>query len=299
MKRYIYKLISKYFLSGCSQYNSLSSRRKCRSKQQAKKCFKQLNIPSAKSLLFYNPFSTLFFVKKYGFPVVIKPNIGGFSRGVYFPINNYWQLLSASFLVKIWWHSSIIEQYLAGNNYRIVVLKNDIMAIVRRHPPFVIGNGYDSISTLIDTENLVRQQMGLLPTMANIPKNHPIKQYLRKQQLTLSSIIAKDTQINLHHKIALELGSIVEVIPKEQLTKANCEVLFNITNYFNANILGIDVICEQELNINFSEQKCIFLEVNSRPFLSMHDVPRYGKKEDLSPYYQKLEQYNTNKKDIF
>jgi cyanophycin synthetase len=48
------------------------------------------------------------------------------------------------------------------------------------------------------------------------------------------------------------------------------------------------VICEQGIEVDFNAQTCIFLELNSRPFLKMHDKPRYGEKEDLHDFYQQL-----------
>ncbi len=88
--------------------------------------------------------------KQYGFPLVIKPNVSGYSRGSYFPITNHKELWKAALLAKIWWPTSIIEQYLQGKNYRVVVVKNEIMSIIRRYPPFIIGDGRSSIEQLID-----------------------------------------------------------------------------------------------------------------------------------------------------
>lgn len=284
-----YKFISKYFLSGCSDYNSLLVRQSCRAKGQGKKAFAKLGVPSAKSALFISPLTAFSFVKKHGFPVVIKPNIGGFSRGAHFPITNYKQLLFASIAVKIWWHKSIIEQYLSGENYRIVVIKERIMSVILRHPPLIVGDGKQTISALIDDENIIREQMGILPIMAYIPKNRAIKQHLSAQNLSLNSVPKQDETIVLHHKIAINLGSVVEIVDKNELSANNKAMLFDILNHFNANILGIDVICTQGLSVDFSNQNCIFLEVNSRPFLSMHDAPRYGEKEDLSDFYRQLD----------
>lgn len=299
MKKLIYALISKWFLSGCSDYNSLDVRRSCRTKEQGKKAFNALNVPNAKSTLFYSPLTAFSFVKEHSFPVVVKPNIGGFSRGAHFPIENNWQLLFACITVKIWWPRSIIEQYLSGNNYRIVTIKDGVMSIIQRYPPFVIGNGVSTISTLIDKENKIRTTMNLLPVMSHIPKNWAIKAYLHSQKLNLSSILEKDQQIFLHNKISLKLGSVVQIIDREQLTENNLKLLQSILYHFDANILGIDVICEQDLSVDFKKQNCIFLEVNSRPYLAMHDVPRYGSKEDLSPYYEKLEPYRITTQNTF
>jgi hypothetical protein len=45
--------------------------------------------PYAKGRTFVNPYSAFKFYEQYGFPLVIKPNVGGFSRGAYFPIE-FW-----------------------------------------------------------------------------------------------------------------------------------------------------------------------------------------------------------------
>jgi D-alanine-D-alanine ligase-like ATP-grasp enzyme len=299
MKQFIYQFLSKYFLSDCSAYNSLKVRQNCRSKKQARSCFKQLKIPYAKGKIFINPFSVFTFVKRYGFPVVIKPNVGGFSRGAYFPINTKWQLFKASIGVKKWWFSSVIEQYLEGKNYRIVVIKNEVMAIVRRYPPFVIGDGIQNINQLIDEENQLRQTMKIIPEVKCIPKNYAIKKHLKQHNYSLKTILKKQQKIYLHHKISLKLGSVVEVINKEDLSENNKNTLLNILSFFDANILGIDVICKTGLSKDFNQQNCIFLEVNSRPYLKMHDFPRYGCVENLSPFYRQLNILNINNKNTF
>ena len=75
-------------MGGCSNYNSLEVRKSCRSKEQARDKFQQGNIPYAKGLIFFNPFAAIRFAKEHGFPLVIKPNVSGFSRGSHFPIRN-------------------------------------------------------------------------------------------------------------------------------------------------------------------------------------------------------------------
>lgn len=290
MQHWLHRFLSRFFLSGCSDYNTLEVRRSCRSKAQARAAFEKNKLPYAQGAVFFSPLSAFKFAKKYGYPLVVKPNVGGFSRGAYFPIENHWQLLRAAFGVKKWWHQSIVEQYLLGKNYRVVITKSGIMSVVRRYPPFVMGDGLLAIGALIDAENHIRQQMQLEPITQPIPKNWAIKQHLRQKKLQLSSVPDVGEKVYLHHKISLKLGASVERIAKNKITAPNQKDLAKILNFFNANILGIDVICEQGIEIDFNAQKCIFLELNARPFLKMHDNPRYGKPEDLSDYYHQLNQ---------
>lgn len=289
--RLLHRLLSRFFLSGCSDYNSLKVRRACRSKAQARAAFEENSLPYAKGRTFINPISAFNFSQQYGFPLVIKPNVGGFSRGAYFPIENKTQLLKASIGVKKWWPNSIVEQYLLGKNYRVVMTKFGVMSVLRRYPPFVIGDGTQTIEMLIDTENSTRRQMQLAPITQEIPKNSTIKKHLKQQKMHFSTTPKTGEKVYLHHKISLNLGSSIEVLDKKILTEKNQQDLVKILNFFDANILGIDVICEQGIGIDFDAQKCIFLELNSRPFLKMHDNPRYGTKpEDLEDFYNKLNQ---------
>lgn len=299
LKRKIYSWIDRKFLGGCSNYNSLVTRKSCRSKKQAREVFSNNGIPHAKGEIFYSPTKAFSFVKKNGFPVVVKPNVSGFSRGSYFPINTYGELLKAVLLVKMWWPSSVIEQYLEGNNYRVVVVKDKIMSIIRRYPPFVTGDGYSTIGELIDRENEIRRQMHLYPVIHPIQKSSMIAGFLKKKNLFFSSVPQEGEMVTLYFRISLSPGGVIETLDKEIIHEQNRELLLRILPLFNANILGVDAIFEKGIEVPFTEQSVIFLEVNSRPYLKMHDYPRYGEKQDLRHYYEALNELEVQQRDIY
>ena len=295
----IYAWIDKKFLGGCSSYNPLSTRKSCRSKKQAREMFAQNKIPHARGAIFYGWIKPFRFVKQHGFPVVVKPNVSGFSRGSHFPITSYRELLKAVVLVKIWWPSSVIEQYLAGQNFRVVVVKDEIMSVIRRYPPFVIGDGRTPIHDLIDRENRTRQEMQLYPVMHPIQKNRKTARFLKKCGLTFSAVPAEGQVVYLHNRVALAPGGVVETLDNAVIHKDNLDLFLKIAPWFNANILGIDAIFEKGIHISYKEQRAIFLEVNSRPYLKMHHFPRYGEKQDLQRFYDILESLDIAHKDIF
>jgi D-alanine-D-alanine ligase-like ATP-grasp enzyme len=299
LKKLIYSWVDKKFLNGCSTYNTLETRKSCRSKAQAREAFATHGIPHAKGTIFWGPFKALSFAKEHGFPICIKPNVSGFSRGSHFPIRDYKELISAILAVKVWWPTSVIEEYLEGRNYRIAVVKNDIMSLIRRYPPFVDGDGTSTISELIDKENAVRKEMNLYPVMHSISKSTQVERYLKKQNLTLESVPAKGQRVTVFNRVALAPGGIIETLDKESMHPENRELFLKLLPVFNANVLGIDAIFEKGIEHSYKEQKAIFLEVNSRPYMKMHDYPRYGEKQDLSSYYQELEKLDIKQVDIF
>ena len=299
LKKILYIWIDKLFLSGCSSYNSLEVRKSSRSKLQARTVFAQNDIPHAQGTIFLSPGQAYRFAKQYGFPLVIKPNVSGFSRGSYFPITTFAELWKAAFLAKIWWPYSVIETYLEGANYRVTVANGKIMSVIRRYPPFVDGDDTSTINELIDTENAVRKEMQLYPVMHPIPKDGKIVRYIKKKGLTLASIPGSGERVILYNRIALAPGGVVEVIDKETVPEENKQLFLKILELFKANIFGIDAIFEHGIEKSYKEQKCIFLEVNSRPYLKMHDYPRYGEKEDLAHFFEELDKSEISNADIF
>ena len=299
LKKNIYSFISKKFMDGCTNYNSLEVRKSCRSKEQARDTFAANDIPHARGEIFLNPWKAHQFAKQHGFPLVIKPNVGGFSRGSYFPIKNFRELWKAIFLAKIWWPTSVVEQYLEGKNYRVLVANGKIVSVIERFAPFVKGNGQNTISELIDEENKIREEMGILGCMYPLQKGAQTEEFLARSNYDLNSIPADGEQVKLFHRIALAPGGVVETIPKQKVAADNHDLMEKTIEAFGANILGIDVIMEKGIEHSHKDQKCILLEVNSRPYVKMHDYPRYGERDDLTAVFKELEQLDIQGADVF
>ena len=289
LKKALYAWVSAKYMDGCSNYNPVDVRRGARSKAQARATFNKNNVPHAKGLIFLSPWTAHKFAKEHGFPLVIKPNVSGFSRGSHFPITNYKELWKAALWVKVWWPTSVIEQYLLGANYRVLATPDEIVSVIRRYPPFVDGNGTDSIGALIDSENAIREEMNLFPVIYPIRKSPDVTAYLNKQALDFTSVPADGDRIYLFNRVALAPGGIVETIDQSTIPAKNIELFKNVVSMFDANLLGIDVIFEHGIEQETDTQKCIFLEVNSRPYIKMHKVPRYGATDNLDEFFERMD----------
>ncbi len=299
LRALIYTWISERYMHDCSNFNTLAVRKGCRSKAQARAVFRKNNVPHAQGRVFFWPWVAHRFAWSHGFPLVIKPNVSGYSRGSYFPIRNYRELWHAILRAKLWWPTTIVEQYLRGANYRVLAEGKGLISVIRRYPPFVTGNGQDTIEALIDKENVVREEMNLHPTIFPIAKNHNAIRHLRKQGLDLSSTPRPGQHVEIFHRVALAPGGVVETISQDTVAGENKKLFTEVVKMFDANILGIDVIFEKGIDIPWSRQKCIFIEVNSRPYIKMHHCPRYGMVENFSHALAELEKLDITDQDIF
>jgi len=298
-KALLYRWISRRFMAGCSNYNSLEVRKQSRSKRQAREMFAVHDIPHAKGRIFLNPLDARRFAKEHGFPLCVKPNVGGFSRGSHFPINNMRELDKAAFGVKAWWPTSVVEQYLEGANYRVLATTDELVSVIRRYAPFVDGDGEHSLRDLIDAENATRETLKLYPTMHPIGKEQQTIDHLAGRGLTLDSIPAPGERVTLFHRVALAPGGIVETIDRRTIPVVNRELFLRVVHAFDARLFGIDVIFEQGIEIDYREQRCIFLEVNSRPYTRMHAYPRYGKADDLHAFHDEMDALPVADSDTF
>ena len=173
------------------------------------------------------------------------------------------------------------------------------MSVIQRYPPFVIGNGTDSIADLIDAENKTREAMQLYGGMFPIKKSEQIQQHHKKQGYDFSSVPAKDENIELFYRVALAPGGIVRTVDQSSIHADNLELFLKTIDLFKANILGVDIIFERSIEESHRQQKCILLEVNSRPYLKMHNYPRYGEKQNLDAYYDELDKLDISQPDTF
>lgn len=298
-KRLVYAWVSRKYLAGCSNYNSLEVRRGCRTKLQGRSVFAKNRIPHAPGQVFFWPGTARKFAREHGFPLVIKPNVSGFSRGSYFPIHSMRELYRAIFWAKCWWPTTVVERYLSGANYRVLAGRDGIVSAIRRYPPTVAGNGIDSIGALIDAENRIRADMGLHPVMYPAQKSGKVLRHLARQGMNFASIPEKGQRVELFHRVALSTGGVVETIDKSRVHEDNRRLFVEIVELFDANLLGIDAIFEKGIDIAHTEQECIVLEVNSRPYIKMHHYPRWGEKEDFSADLSKLDELVIEDRDIY
>ena len=173
------------------------------------------------------------------------------------------------------------------------------MSVIRRYPPFVDGNGKDSIRKLIDDENAIRETMGLFPTIHPIPKSAATTAYLASSGRNLDTVPAHGERVYTFNRVALAPGGVVETIAQASIPEANRELFLRIIKAFDARLFGIDVIFEEGIEKDFREQRCIFLEVNSRPYTRMHSFPRYGKTENLQAFYEEMDALTVADADTF
>lgn len=169
-------------------------------KHQTNIFLKKYNLPVFKQKAFYKkPNSELIkFADKIGYPIIIKPVDGYGGEGIITDIQNKNQLKTAVKEIKKNYNLVLIEKFYIGFDFRILICHKKVLAVTKRFPAMVIGNGNDNIKKLIDTKNK--------KSPYKITVGLEVLHKLKKQNMTIKSIPEKNQEIYLRNRSNAHLG---------------------------------------------------------------------------------------------
>lgn len=225
-----------------------------------------------------------------GFPLVIKPVDGNHGRGITVDIQNYDDALIAFRTAKESSRNGIIivEKFIKGDDYRLLVINHILVAAAKRTPAHVIGDGKSTIQELIDEVNKdPRRGYGHENVLTQITINDLTLEIIKSAGYTLDSVIAKDEVLNLKDTANLSTGGTAEDVT-DIVHPANVSMAERISKIIDLDICGIDIMTT-DITKPLSETGGAVLEVNAGPGFRMHLAPTTGLPRNVAaPVIDKL-----------
>jgi cyanophycin synthetase len=214
-----------------------------------------------------------------GFPLVIKPLNGRQGQGVITNIKNKQELFNVVHCMDNHVKEFIIEQFYEGHDYRLLVVDGKLVAASLRLPPFVIGNGHDSIRRLIEIENKnPLRGDGHEKPMTKIPFNYTVSCFLEKFDLSLDSIPQKGQVVQVVGNANLSTGG-QAIDVTDEIHHTVEEIAVAAAKAVGLDIAGIDLI-SKDISKPFCFDHSAIIEVNAAPGIRMHHYPTKGKSRD-------------------
>ncbi|MFC5475198.1 cyanophycin synthetase [Paraherbaspirillum soli] len=211
-----------------------------------------------------------------GSPVVLKPRDGNQGKGVAVNITAREQVLAAFEVASQICSEVIVERYLPGHDYRLLVVGKHLVAAARRDPPQVIGDGLHTIRQLVDQVNSdpLRGE-GHATSLTKIRFDAIAMATLAKQNYNADSIPQQGVRVILRNNANLSTGgTATDVTDDVHPDLAACAVA--AAQMVGLDICGVDVVCNN-VHQALEEQEGGVVEVNAAPGLRMHISPSYGK----------------------
>ncbi|MGK7876912.1 MAG: cyanophycin synthetase [Xenococcaceae cyanobacterium] len=219
-----------------------------------------------------------------GYPVAVKPVVGHKGMGVTANIQTeralelaFSQAKAASVDTGV---EIIVEQSLAGSDFRLLCVGGEFVAAMERRPPFVIGDGTSTVAELIEQENNTpMRQDSPTSALAPIIIDEVLENYLEEQNLSVNSILKPEQLVYLRQVANISSGGVsVDVTPL--IHPDNRQLASEIAQYFRLVCLGIDVITP-DLSQSWQEGNLGIIEINAAPGVFMHLKPAIGNSIDV------------------
>ena len=225
-----------------------------------------------------------------GFPLVIKPIDGNHGRGITVDIQNYDEALEAFRQAKESSRSGaiIVEKFIKGEDYRILVINNKLVAAAKRSPAHVIGNGKSTIQELVDEVNKdPRRGYGHENVLTQITINDLTKTIIKDAGYALDSVLLEGEKLILKDTANLSTGGTAEDVT-DIVHPANVSMCERISKIIDLDICGIDIMTT-DISRPLSETGGAVLEVNAGPGFRMHLAPTTGLPRNVAaPVIDKL-----------
>ncbi|HUQ30014.1 MAG TPA: hypothetical protein VM103_00630 [Candidatus Paceibacterota bacterium] len=206
-------------------------------------------------------------------PVITKPESGSRSRHTTTHLNTEADLVPAFTKAAQLTPWVIVQEELVGFVHRGTLVGGKLVAVLRREPPMVIGDGVHTIAELIAIENKNPRRDNTLFHTLEI--NPAAREELERQGVTLQSKPEKGKAVTLSQKTSRGIGGgatdMTDVIHPD-----NRAMLEMAAAIIDDPLMGIDFIME-DVTKSWKEQKRSgIIESNSMPFIDIHHYPLVG-----------------------
>jgi len=250
-------------------------------KLQTNNILKDAGLPVPRGFIVEKAVELKELISRLGSPLVVKPYNCNHGNGVSLYINNWHDLKNAFYQAKKHSDKVIIEEYIKGNDYRLLLVDNQLVAAAERTPPHVIGDGKNTIKKLIDNiNNYSYRGEGHEKPLTRIYIDEIVSKYLSEQGYTINTIPDRGQVVYLRYNGNLSTGGTARDITA-QVHPSNAELAVRAARVIGLDIAGIDIIAK-DIRVPLLQQDGAIIEVNAAPGIRMHHHPLIGESRNVA-----------------
>lgn len=267
------------FRNGHFNIDDRAQCRTARNKQKTRELLQEIgcNVPRGEVFSIDEESRALGFCLGLGYPVFVKPVDGLKGRGVS-------KVDSEASMRAAWLDLSktesfvVVEQFFDAEEYRFACVGGKTIAIVKRIPANVVGDGKLSIRELIDLKNSLKKKERAAP---QIKIDASVIAKLEKMGLSLDSVPSSGQIVYLRDNSNVSTGG-DSVDFTESVHPGYVEEINKAAEKFKGIVItGWDVFIKDP-EAAPSPDNWAVCEVNDGPMIALHHYPHIGKARDVA-----------------
>ncbi len=212
-------------------------------------------------------------------PVITKPNLGSRSRHTTTHLSDEIEFIKAFKLARQLSPWVMVEEELSGYVFRGTLIGGKLIAVLRREPAYVIGDGVHNIKDLIEIENKNPLRAG--PIFHLLHLDEEAKKELSHWGHDENTIPQKHQVITLGQKTSRAVGGGITDMT-DIVHPDNKIMLEKVAEVLDDPLIGVDFIMD-DVSISWRDQpRSGVIECNSAPFIDLHHFPLVGKPHNVA-----------------
>lgn len=261
-------VIKKY---SSKNFNSYESHKIAKNKTLSNSIFYKNNIPvPIHAIIDSNNKDEYMYNRDIDFPCVLKPIDGMQGKDVNTFIKNIEQFRKILGELLNKYDKVMFENQVYGDNYRIFVFNDQVMDIIKREQPFVIGDGKETVKDLIKDKNNLQKKNNLFPTN-NLDWN-----YIKEQGYEEYSILPENKKIFITNTINFHNGANPVRVKLDNIPDVNKEMFIKAHKLIGLECSGIDYM-SYDITKPYYENDGHIIEINDMVDTKIHVDADNGK----------------------
>ena len=233
----------------------------------------KIKVPYGKVV--YSELSAVYAANNIGYPVVIKPFDGNQGKGVFLNLDTEEAVKEAFKEASKFSTGIIVEKFITGRDYRVLVVGNKVSAVCERIPALVIGDGIHTINELVDIVNADENRgEDHEKALTKIKLDAIALSLLEKNGMTINTVPEEGEIVKLRENGNISTGGTAFEC-SDIIHPDNAELAIQAANAIGIDIAGIDFVTE-DISKSLFETGGAIVEVNTAPGIRMHLYPSKG-----------------------
>jgi GNAT-family acetyltransferase (TIGR03103 family) len=195
--------------------------------------------------------------------VVVKPARGEQGAGISVGVRDAASLRTAISEARTVCDKVILEEYISGDDLRIIVIGEEVVAAAVRKPAQIIGNGKDTVRTLIEKQS--RRRAAATGGESRIPLDRETERCVNEAGYELDSVLPESECLKVRKTANLHTGGTIHDVTS-QLHKALRTAAIDAARAINIPVTGLDLIVPAVDGPEYA-----IIEANERPGLANHE----------------------------
>ena len=202
------------------------------------------------------------FLKEHG-SVVVKPARGEQGRGVAIDLSTTQDVEAAIEAARKICDRVILEEFVEGNDLRLVVIDYRVVAAAMRRPPLVVGDGRSTIADLIARQS--RRRQAATGGESSIPVDEETERCLAAAGHSLDEVLDEGKDAFVRRSANLHTGGTIHDVTGE-VHPVLIEAAIKAARAIEIPVTGIDLMVKSPRLADYR-----FIEANERPGLANHE----------------------------